>query len=178
MWMFAMKNAPKFRAFKRSDSGATAVEFAMIAPMLLLIFMAIVELSLMFFATVNLDGAAIEAARRIRTGQTQSTGNPEADFQAALCDSLNAMISCGQVYYDSRVMNSYSGITLGIQYDPDTGEPVTYGFSSGGAKDIVVVRVMYFWTFITPWIGTFFEQGPGSNTRLLTSSVVFQNEPY
>lgn len=165
-------------AFKRSETGATAVEFALVSPVLLMIFMAIIELSVMFFATVNLDGAAIEAARRIRTGQTQTTGNPETDFKAALCTNLSSLIDCGAVHYDSRVMTNYSGITLGVEYDPDTGEPITYGFSAGGAKDIVVVRVMYAWSFITPWIGAFFEHGAGSNARLLMSTVVFQNEPY
>lgn len=172
-----MTHTRSLRKFTKADGGAMAVEFALISPVLLMIFMAIIELSMLFFATVNLDGAAIEAARRIRTGQTQTTGNPEADFKTALCANLN-MIDCSAVYYDSRVVTGYSGVTLGIEYDPDTGEPITYGFSSGGAKDIVVVRVMHVWTFVTPMIGTFFEQGAGTNTRMIASSVVFQNEPY
>ena len=166
------------RLFKRSESGATAVEFALIAPVLVLIFMAIIELSIMFFVSVNIDGAAIEAARRIRTGQTQSSGDPETDFTSTLCANLNSMISCGNVYYDSRVMGAYSAVSLGIEYDPDTGEPITYGFNAGGSGDILVVRVMYSWSINTPLIGSIFETTPGTNKRLLMTTSVFQSEPY
>jgi len=166
------------RRFKRADGGATAIEFALVAPLLVIILMGILEVSLMFFAAVNLDGAAIDAARRIRTGQSQSTGLPESDFSTALCAKLNAIISCGSVYYDARTVSNYSSVTVGVEVDPDTGEPITYGFSVGGSGDIVVVRTMYYWTFYTPLIGSFFETVPGTSKRLLTSTVVFQSEPY
>ncbi|HEY9163815.1 MAG TPA: TadE/TadG family type IV pilus assembly protein [Magnetovibrio sp.] len=166
------------QTFKRSDDGATAVEFALIAPVLAFMFIAILEVSMMFFASVNLDSAAIDAARRIRTGQAQSTGTPEADFVSALCSKLDSIITCGNVFYDARQVNSYSAISPTVSYDPTTGEPVTYGFSVGGSGDIVVVRAMYLWHFNTPSIGMFFETVAGSNNRLLASTVVFQNEPY
>ena len=57
-------------------------------------------------------------------------------------------------------------------------EPITYGFSTGGSGDIVVIRIMYSWTINTPTIAMFFETNPGTNQRLLSSTVVFQNEPY
>jgi len=166
------------RSFKRSEKGATAVEFALISPALVFICMAIFEVSLMFFAAVNIDGAAIDAARRIRTGQTQATADPEADFANTLCDSLDIMIDCGTLHYDARTMSTYGSITLDTEYDPITGEPITYGFTTGGSGDIVVVRVMYSWTINTPLIGRFFETSSGSNKRLLASTVVFQSEPY
>jgi len=167
-----------FDRFKRSDDGATALEFALISPLLVFMFMAIIEVSLMFFASVNMDSAAMEAARRIRTGQTQGTADPEADFVSTLCNKLDSLITCGALQYDARMVSSYSSIALGITYDPITGEPITYGFSTGGSGDIVVIRIMYSWTINTPTIAMFFETNPGTNQRLLSSTVVFQNEPY
>jgi len=131
----------------------------------------------MFFATANIDGAAIEAARRIRTGQNQSSADPSSDFSTALCADLSAMIDCGKLFHDVRTVSTFASVSLDTEIDPDTGEPVVYGFSSGGAGDIVVVRVMYYWDFVTPFIGTYLSD-TGSNRRLLTSTVVFQNEPY
>jgi len=52
------RTLPLYR-FKQSDAGATAVEFALVGPIFLLLMFAIFEVSLMFFAAVNLDGAAI-----------------------------------------------------------------------------------------------------------------------
>lgn len=167
-----------FRRFIGAQKGGTAVEFALISPLLFFFFMAIIEVSLMFFAAVNLDGAAIDAARRIRTGQAQQSGNPEADFASALCAHVDSLINCGAVYYDSRTVSSYTSISLAVEYDPITKEPITYGFATGGSRDIVVVRVMYSWTINTPMIATFFETTPGTNKRMLSSTVVFQNEPY
>jgi len=166
------------RTFKPAEDGATAVEFALVAPLLIFIFMAIIEVSLMFFASVNLEGAAIDAARRIRTGQTQVSGDPETDFTTALCDKLDSMIDCDLVYYDSRTMADYASISLTIEYDPDTGEPITYGFDPGSSGDIIVVRAIYAWTISTPAISVFFETAPGTNKRMLSSTVVFKNEPY
>lgn len=165
------------RRFFRHDSGATAVEFALIAPVLVFLFMAILEVSVMFFAMANIDGAAIEAARRIRTGQNQSSADPASDFSASLCGYLSSIISCGGLFHDARTVSTFASVSLDTEIDPVTGEPVTYGFSGGGAGDIVVVRVMYYWDFVTPFIGTYLGD-TGSDRRLLTSTVVFQNEPY
>jgi Flp pilus assembly protein TadG len=164
--------------FKRSESGATAVEFALVSPLLVFIFMAIIEISLMFFASVTLDGAAIEAARRIRTGQAQQSADPQSDFATALCSKMDSIINCGAVYYDARTVSDYSAVTLGVQYDPITGEPITYGFNPGGSGAIVIVRVMYQWTINTPAIASLFESTPGTHKRMLSSTVVFQSEPY
>lgn len=173
--------APLLR-FKRSNSGATAVEFAIIAPVFMLIIMAIVEVSLIFFATVNLDGAATEAARRIRTGQAQQSGDSLTDFSTTLCGKLDTMFDCGKLQKDVRTMSSFSAIQTavnqGIEYDPITGEPITFGFSPGTSGNIVVVRVMYLWSINTPLMATFFETLPGTSKILLASTAVFQNEPY
>ncbi|HEY9079914.1 TadE/TadG family type IV pilus assembly protein [Magnetovibrio sp.] len=163
--------------FFRASDGAAAVEFALISPVLVFVFMAIMEVSVMFFASANIDGAAIDAARRIRTGQNQSSADPASDFSTALCGSLSSAINCGSLFHDVRTVTSFATIDLSTEIDPVTGEPITYGYSSGSASDIVVVRVMYYWDFVTPFIGRFLSDA-GSNRRLLASTVVFQNEPY
>jgi len=177
-----MRTPLPLKTFKRSDEGATAVEFAIIAPVFMFIVVAIIEVSLIFFATVNLDGAATEAARRIRTGQAQQSGDALTDFTTTLCTQLDTMFDCAKLQKDVRTMASFSAIqaavNVGIEYDPITGDPITYGFSSGASGDIVLVRVMYLWTIQTPMIGTIFETQPGTNKILLASNVIFQNEPY
>lgn len=165
------------KRFKSNADGAAALEFALVAPILFFIFMAILEVSVMFFAAANIDGSAIEAARRIRTGQSQTSADPEADFTDTLCSLLSSSIDCGSVFQDVRTVSTFASIDLETTYDPDTGEPITYGFSAGGAEDIVVVRVMYYWDFVTPMIGAYLDN-TGTGKRLLASTVVFQNEPY
>jgi len=165
------------KRFSTNTDGAAAVEFALISPVLVFIFLAILEVSVMFFAAANIDGAAIDAARRIRTGQNQTSADPASDFSSALCGSISSAINCANLFHDVRTVPSFASVNLDTEIDPTTGEPVTYGYSSGSASDIVVVRVMYYWNFITPFIGTFLSDA-GSNRRMLASTVVFQNEPY
>lgn len=167
-----------FQRFRKSNNGTAALEFALIAPILVFVLMAIVEISMMTFAAISLDGSAIEVARRIRTGQAQASGDAMNDFSTALCSQLDSMLTCGDLFYDARIMTDYSSISLDTEYDPDTDEPIVYGFSAGSSGDIVVVRVMYWWTINTPMISVFFETVPGTNKRLLATTVVFQNEPY
>jgi len=169
---------PMMNRFRTSIDGTTAVEFAMLAPVLMYIFMGILEISLMFFAAVNIDGAAIDAARRIRTGQAQTSGNAQTDFDSAFCAGLSGAISCSDVFYDVRTVSNFTSVSLTTDIDPVTGDPITYGFTAGGAGDIIVVRAMYYWDFATPLIGKFFETTSGSSRRLLTSTVVFRTEPY
>lgn len=167
-----------FQRFQRSNNGIVAIEFALVAPVLIFVLMAIVEVSMMTFAAINLDGAAIDVARRIRTGQAQASGDAMGDFSTAMCSHLGSTLNCGALLYDARIMTNYGSITLNTEYDPATGEPIVYGFSAGTSGDIIVVRVMYWWTINTPMISIFFETAPGTNKRLLTTTVVFQNEPY
>ena len=165
------------KRFPSNTDGATTVEFALIGPLLVLIFMAILEVSIMFFAAASIDGAAIDAARRIRTGQNQSTADPASDFSTSLCSSLSSIINCGSIFHDVRTVTTFASVDLETAIDPVTGEPVTYGYTAGGAESIVVVRVMYYWDVVTPLISTFFSNS-ASGKRLLSSTVVFQNEPY
>jgi hypothetical protein len=53
---------------------------------------------------------------------------------------------------------------------------VSAGFSPGTQSQIVVVTVTYNYPFFTPWIASLL--GGSSNSALLMSTVVFQNEPY
>ena len=43
--------------YRRRESGATLVEMAIIAPVLLLILLSLIELSMMFFATLTMQYA-------------------------------------------------------------------------------------------------------------------------
>lgn len=163
--------------FLRAEDGATAVEFAMIAPVLGLLFMAIIEISMMFFTAINVDGAAIDAARRIRTGQAQQSADPATDFNTALCNGLNSMISCSDLTYDVQTISSFASADLAMPLDAD-GNPIPATFNAGAAGDIVVIRITYYWTFNTPMIASLFADNAGNNRRRMTSTVTFRNEPY
>jgi Flp pilus assembly protein TadG len=76
------RSASRWRNFfaKLDDSGATGVEFTIVAPPLLLLLLTIVDLGMMLTTQSLLDGAARDAARLIRTGQAQNASTPPDDL--------------------------------------------------------------------------------------------------
>lgn len=60
---------PRLRRGRRDDTGASALEFALVVPVLLLIVMGIIEFGFMFQAQLALTHAAREGARQASVGR-------------------------------------------------------------------------------------------------------------
>jgi len=162
--------------------GATAVEFALVAPVFLYLLIGIVEASLLFFTTTVVDGAVMEAARTIRTGQAQNSGDSLTTFKTALCGILTTY-NCNDMTIDVRTYPSFSSVSIPVLHYNDDGELVDEDgnvyvaeYTPGGSGDITVVRVMYSWSFVTPFIGALF--GDTGSGKFLSTTAVFKNEPY
>ena len=61
----------------RDRSGATAIEFAMVAPIFFLIMLGLLEIGITYGAQAQLQYAANEAARQVRTGQVHAKVMPQ-----------------------------------------------------------------------------------------------------
>lgn len=160
-------------------SGAAAVEFALVGSTFMMMLLACFEFGYMLFVQSTLDNAARDAARLIRTGQAQTSGNPTNTFQTLLCNEVGSMIGCGNIVYQAQVFNDWSSAQTAMNTPPTTnaqGQYVSSGFSAGTQSQIMVVTVTYAYPFFTPWIAGLL--GGSSKTALMMSTVVFQNEPY
>lgn len=168
---------PKFLywGFLRDCRGGSAVEFAMVAPAFFLLLMGTIETSTMFFVSTVMEGAAVDAARQVRTGQVQNAGDPLVTFQNELCAQVFNIVDCSNIIFDVRSFPDFTSTTP-LQFDAD-GNPINTGFAPGGASTVTVVRVTYRWDFFTPMIGIPMSDN-GTNSRLLLATNVFQNEPY
>ena len=168
------------RWFSAIDTrGAAAVEFALVGSTFMVMLLACFEFGFMLFVQSVLDNASRDAARLVRTGQAQTSGNPQSTFQTLLCDEVGTLIGCGNIVYQAQFFNNWSAAQTAMN-TPATrdanGNYVSSGFSPGSLSQIVVVTVTYNYPFFTPWIGGLL--GGSTNTGLLMSTVVFQNEPY
>src|SRR5450631_4099829 len=82
--------------FRRQQSGATAIEFAMvIGPFLGLLF-AIMEIALVYFAEFSINNGVQKAGRLIRLGQAQSAHMTAGEFKTAVCADIPAFMGCGR----------------------------------------------------------------------------------
>lgn len=166
---------------KRRDDGTVAVEFGLLGVPFITMLIGTFELSLFFASSVVMEGATNYAARLIRTGQVQTAANPIQVFEDNLCDRVGLMIDCEDVEYEVVPVpgdNFANAGALAPTYDA-AGNLVSQGFDPAGSSDVVLIRVVYRYQFLTPFMSEMImEEGSGNNSMRIVSTVVIQNEPY
>jgi len=163
----------------RAQRGSTSVELALVSFPFFLLFLALIEIGMIFFANLTLDIAVSDAARDIRTGEVQNGGG-QSQFETAVCDRIKIFMSCGgELHFDVRTFEDFDDVDLTDPNDGDGVDTSGFGFDPGEERDVVMVRVFYEWKIITPLIGEYghFANMSG-NRRLLTSTAAFRNEPF
>lgn len=170
------KRSNAIRRLLASNGGGMLIEFAFVAPFVVLLLTATAEIGVTLVVDVTLSGAAESAARDIRTGRVQEGDDPLDAFRTKLCDSLFGIIDCTEVVFDVRRFADFGSADLTLQVDED-GNLVGAQFAPGDSGEITVVRVSYRWQYLTPLIGGMLAPD-GTGGVLLLSTLAFQNEPY
>jgi Flp pilus assembly protein TadG len=171
--------APRLvRRFVRTDDGAAAIEFAMVAAPFIAIIFAIFETAIVFFAGQVLETAAADSARLIMTGQAQKGGFSQAKFKEEVCKRVYGLFDCtGGITVDVRTYTSFSSATMSKPIDANGNVTFSPAYDPGKAGDIVVVRMLYEWPVFASLLG--FNLSDLSNgKRLLMATAAFKNEPY
>lgn len=178
----------------RSESGASAIEFALISPVLLLFILGIIEVSLMMLTQNIMESATFTASRLGKTGFVESGMTREQTIIQALNDSASGLLDTSLVTITSLAYNqfgdvgkpepfvdangngvrdsgeNYTDINANGSYDNDMG-----AVSSGDAGEVVVYTVTYPWHITTPMISAVI----GHNGIFdLTARTVVKNEPF
>ncbi len=168
-----------FNGVKRlwtSSGGGMLIEFAFVAPFVILLLTATAEVAVTLFVDATISGAAESAARDIRTGRVQENDDPLDAFRTKLCDSLFGIVDCSEVVFDVRTFDDFGSVEMVLQTDED-GNMTGGQFAPGDSGQITVVRISYRWQFLTPLVGHALSSD-GTNGVLLLSTMAFQNEPY
>lgn len=76
----------KTKLFTRREDGTTAIEFAILALPFFTLLFGIIELAIIFFIQSNVQNAAFEAARQVRTGEFRGTEN---QLKNQICRQMN-----------------------------------------------------------------------------------------
>ena len=158
--------------------GATAVEFALVAPPFLLLLFAIMEIGMVLVASSTLEDSVYDAGRIIRTGSLQMSGNGIEVFEPLVCGGLYGLIACDDLVIDVRQFDTFGGVVLPDVFNED-GEvdEESLEFLPGGPEDIVVVRVYGVWHALTPGLKYIFGDASTGGLKM-TTATVFRNEPY
>ena len=91
-----------------NESGATAVEFAIVAAPCLALLVGLFQTALVFLADRELDEAVSDAGRYIMTGQAQNSGMSESQFKTVVCQNVYALFNCNNLMVNVQTYNSFS----------------------------------------------------------------------
>lgn len=174
------RSRARLEALRRDESGATAIEFAMVSfPFLALLF-GIIAVGLFFFTTFSLENAVEQASRPIRTGEAQTAGMTKDQFKTKVCEKLPAYVDCGgklrinvQNYNLGAVIVPPSCLDAGGNLVPAAGTP----YAPGTANQIMLVTACLQWELAGKI--PFLQSGKmGDGSALIMASTTFKIEPY
>ena len=145
-----MAGIGRIRNFRRlgDSKGANLIEAAIITPLLLLLTLAIVDFSAMFYGYLALEHGVSQATRLAVTGRTLTGGGGAALNREQSIKSRMREATPTLTIPDSAFSFSFMA--------PNTG---SWASGLGGAGDVGRVTVNYTWTFMTPLVRPFFPSG-------------------
>lgn len=164
------RSAVMGRKFIQDRHGVTALEFAIVGPVFLLLILGVLELGVELTTQMLLDHSLDVAARQVQIGNITNS----ADFVTGVCGNFSVLVSkCSssnlQVYATSG--SSFSSLAAATI---SNGRLSSTTYSTGTAGSDVLIEVMY----NRPYLVGMLASVTGKTTNSLLSSVAFQSEPF
>jgi Flp pilus assembly protein TadG len=180
------------RRFFVSESGTSAIEFALLAPILFAAIFSAFEAGLMYTKISVMEIATEKVAREIYTGQAQENALTREDIIDKFCDEIDTVFTCdGNITLQVERLNAFTAddisdlkcVNTGDEPDPD--DLPAYEQTDGG--EVVYVRFCITTPLVIPSLKAITFQGSNIALQLpevadgryaITSSLVFRNEPF
>jgi Flp pilus assembly protein TadG len=161
----------------RSHAGSAGIEFAFVAPVFFLLIFASIESSILYFSQATLQYAVNDAARFVRTGQAQAT--TQAAFRTRICNDIAPLIPCdANLQVDMESFPNFTSASYPPPLDANGNLNATLtNYQQGTACSVVLVRVFYKWSVMTPLLTPFLSNMTG-DFHLISAAAAFRNEPY
>jgi Flp pilus assembly protein TadG len=174
----AISFASLLRRFRDNRGGASALEFAIVAPIFLALLFAILETALMFFASQVLETITQDSARMILTGQAQAANYQQSDFKQYVCNRIPALFTCSNMIVNVQSFSSFALVAINNPFNASCQvQNGNIQYSPGGPGDVVIVQVTYRWQLFVTGLGYDISDCPNSQKKL-QATAAFQNEPY
>jgi len=163
-------------------AGASAVEFAIVAPLFLALTFSVIEAGYFYFIEAAVDAANAKAARLIRTGQAQNSSMTREAFFGEICKVVKLFGDCNtELTVDVQRFNSFAALAADasqtICRDADPNDVNNIPYDSGAARDIVRVRVCFLHKGVNPGLGLNLQKAKGGDVKIISTSI-FRNEPF
>jgi Flp pilus assembly protein TadG len=169
------------RRFCVARRGATAVEFALIAPAFIALLLAVIQTTLFLFAQQVLQNAAVTSGRLFMTGSAQNGGITQAQFlNNDVCPLVQAIFNCNNVMVNVQTAASFSAANTGaptLTYNANGSVSNVWSYAPGTQGEIMVVQLIYQWPIVGMPIGNVLP-GLGNGTTEMMGVTAFRVEPY
>jgi Flp pilus assembly protein TadG len=185
-----------WRGLIRSQDGATAIEFALLAIPYFVIIFAILETFIAFTAEQLVSNAVDTLGRQLRTGQItynlgRSTDQTQAQFRQLFCNEINILIQCStteiatpdKLWLDVESYSSFAGMPTTVPMKNGDLDTSGLKYAPGGSGTINMLRAYYRWQIITDLVRPFIttirpSDGSIPSIYLIVATAAFQNEKY
>ncbi len=170
---------PRFIRIVKKEDGATAIEFALVAPILFLLIIGILEFGLILHISAVIENAINEGARFSITGSSYEALNPDSLDRATFIDEMIYTRLGPWLYEQGNVeiaSKTYSTINLVNLGDIDPENPDNPPHSYGGGNELVMYVVTYHWKILTPIMSQFMGDDDGQYE--IRATVISKNENY
>ncbi len=169
---------PAVARLRTAEQGATAVEFALIAPAFLATLIAVLQTAVFLFAQASLQSAATQASRLFMTGQAQNLS--QSAFKTQVCQNyLPALFNCNSLVVVVQNYSSFSGANTSAPalYDANGNAVNTWAYSPGSQGQVMVVQLVYPWMTVRGPLGYVLGNLPNGAAEMMGVSAV-RVEPY
>lgn len=184
-----------FSRLWRRNEGAAAVEFAFVAPILLLTVVGIMEVAMVLIVSSLIEGGLRDAARFGITGFVPQGMTREQQITSIIGDATVGLVDMNDIDIQTLVYPSFAQVGQPEPFTDtngngtyDAGEPYTdingngqwdadMGAAGvGGPGDIVLYKVKYDLPMMMPLLSTVL--GGADGKIQLNASIAVRNEPY
>ena len=175
---YSRRRARDISRFCGARQGATAVEFALIAPAFFAVLIALFQTAFFLFAQMALQNAADEAGRYFLTGQAQNGNWTASNIQTKVCPMIQALMTCANVIVVVQNASSFSAANTSTPALYSGGQPITsFTYAPGTPGEVMVVQLVYQWSVISGPLGFVLSNLPNGAAEIVGASA-FMVEPY
>ncbi|MEP1443516.1 MAG: TadE/TadG family type IV pilus assembly protein [Hyphomicrobiales bacterium] len=174
------------RKFRKNEEGASAIEFAFLMPIILLLSFYILETSWYFTRIVVFDRAVRIVTNDIYVGAVGSAGLTAADLEKEICDEF--FLSGTSSSCRSSLVLELTEVTDFTSLPTDDAECISFNssnqvvrplvdFNVGTGSSVIFLRACFSTEFLLPGIGFALNVGNSDGRHNMISSAAFINEP-
>ncbi len=191
-----------FSGFFRKNDGSALIEFAIVAPVFLLILFGVTEFGLFMYHKITVERIAVEVSRIASIAKTADSGacsgtaNQSEYITCIVREKSHALIngdrvqvqigrvadggtSLPDICLDDPVNPSSAPATCTVYEDVD-GNGIYRGAAAsnyGGNGDTIEVRISYPWSVQFPLLKNYFGSASNKGITMITASTTIKNEP-